>query len=163
MLCKIWGFQGGDYEECRLLGYRKPVPTSQETRYISTTEPDQLMLCKIWGFHGGDYDECRLLGYRNPVRTSQETLHLWYGGDYEECRLLGCDGATSQKTTFFKEKTNSVALSPRANYTDWTTATCWRNSVPTFVDRWVSPGQRGGSPTVVILSFLDRSRYFSFK
>jgi hypothetical protein len=33
----------------------------------------------------------------------------------------------------------------------------------TFVDRGVSRGQRGGSPTVVYLSFLDRSRYFSFK
>jgi hypothetical protein len=24
MLWKIWGFHGGDYEECRLLGYKKP-------------------------------------------------------------------------------------------------------------------------------------------
>jgi hypothetical protein len=32
--------------------------------------------------------------------------------------------------------------------------------VPTFVDRGVSRSQRGGSPTVVNLSFLDRSRYF---
>jgi hypothetical protein len=44
-----------------------------------------------------------------------------------------------------------------------TTATCWRNLVPTFADRGVSHGPRGGSPTVVKLSFLDRSRYFSFK
>jgi hypothetical protein len=29
-------------------------------------------------------------------------------------------------------KTNSVALSPRANYTDWWTATCRRNLVSTF-------------------------------
>jgi hypothetical protein len=29
------------------------------------------------------------------------------------------------------------------------------------VDRGVTRGQRGGSPTVVNLSFLDRSRYFS--
>jgi hypothetical protein len=43
------------------------------------------------------------------------------------------------------------------------TATCPRNLVPTFVDRRVSRGQRGRSPTVVNLSFLDRSRYFSFK
>jgi hypothetical protein len=35
--------------------------------------------------------------------------------------------------------------------------------VPTFVDRGVSRGQRGGSPTIVNLSFLDWSRYFSFK
>jgi hypothetical protein len=60
-------------------------------------------------------------------------------------------------------KTNSVALSPRANYTDWTTSTCQRNLVPTFVDRGVSRDQRSGSPTVVNLSVLDRSRYFSFK
>jgi hypothetical protein len=33
--------------------------------------------------------------------------------------------------------------------------------VPTFVDRGVSRSQRGRSPTVVNLSFLDRSRYFS--
>jgi hypothetical protein len=58
---------------------------------------------------------------------------------------------------------NSVALGPRASYTDWATATCRRNLVPTFVDRGMSRGQRGGSPTVVNLSFLDRSRYFSFK
>jgi hypothetical protein len=60
-------------------------------------------------------------------------------------------------------KKNSVALSPKANNTDWSTAICRRNSVPTFVDRWVWRGQSGGSLTVVILSFLDRSRYFSFK
>jgi hypothetical protein len=60
-------------------------------------------------------------------------------------------------------KTKSVALSPQANYTDWTTATCRRNLVHIFVDRGVSRGQRGGSPTVVNLSFLDRSRYFFFQ
>jgi hypothetical protein len=57
----------------------------------------------------------------------------------------------------------SVALSPQANYTEWATATCRRNLVTTFLDRGVSCGQPGGSPTVVNLSFLDRSRYFSFK
>jgi hypothetical protein len=62
-----------------------------------------------------------------------------------------------------QKKTNSAALSPQANYTDWATATCRRSLVPTFVDRGVSRGQRGGSPTVVNVSFLDRSRYFSFK
>jgi hypothetical protein len=61
------------------------------------------------------------------------------------------------------KQTNSVALSPRANYTDRATATCQRNLVQTFVDRGVSRGQRGGSPTVVNLSFLDRSRYFFFQ
>jgi hypothetical protein len=37
-----------------------------------------------------------------------------------------------------KQKTNSVALSPPANYTNWATATCRRNLVSTFVDRGVS-------------------------
>jgi hypothetical protein len=31
MLCEIWRFHGGDYEESRLLGYKNPVRTSQET------------------------------------------------------------------------------------------------------------------------------------
>jgi hypothetical protein len=35
--------------------------------------------------------------------------------------------------------------------------------MPTFVDRGVSRGQRGGSATVDNLSFLDWSRYFFFK
>jgi hypothetical protein len=59
--------------------------------------------------------------------------------------------------------TNSVAFGPQADYTDWATATCWWKLVPTFADRGVSRGQRGGSPMVVNLSFLDRSRYFSFE
>jgi hypothetical protein len=45
MLCKIRGFHGGNYEECRLLGYTNPVRTSQETRYVSTTAANRLMLC----------------------------------------------------------------------------------------------------------------------
>jgi hypothetical protein len=61
MLRKILGFYGGDYEECRLLGYKNPVRTSQETHYISATGSSRLMLCKILGFHGGDYEEYRLL------------------------------------------------------------------------------------------------------
>jgi hypothetical protein len=76
MLCKIWGFQGGYYEEWRLLGYKNPVRTSQETHYVSATESSRLMLCKIRDFHGGDYEECRLLGYKKPVHTSQETQYI---------------------------------------------------------------------------------------
>jgi hypothetical protein len=66
-------------------------------------------------------------------------------------------------TVLSKQTTNSVALSPQANYTDWATATCWRNLVPTFVVRGVSHGQCGRSPTVVNLSFLDQSHYFFFQ
>jgi hypothetical protein len=102
MLYNTWGFHGSDYEECRLLGYKNPVRTSQETHYVSATEPSRLMLCKIWGFHGRDYEECRLLGYKTPVRTSQETHYIsatvpsrlmlckiwgFHGSDYEERRV----------------------------------------------------------------------------
>jgi hypothetical protein len=82
-------------KKCRILGYKNPVHTSQETHYFSATEPRRLMLSKFEVFHGGDYEECRLLGYKNPVRTSQETrLTLWkfwdfHSGDYEGHRLLG--------------------------------------------------------------------------
>jgi hypothetical protein len=50
-----------------------------------------------------------------------------------------------------QKQTNSMALSPQVNYTDRATATCRRNLVPTFVDREVSRGQCGGSPTAVNL------------
>jgi hypothetical protein len=76
---------------------------------------------------------------------------------------MGTCHVTGEPPTKTNKQTNSVALSPQANYTDWTTATCRQNLVPTFVDRGVSRGQRGGSPTAVKLSFLDRGLYFSFK
>jgi hypothetical protein len=50
-LYKNLDFRGGDYEECRLLGYKNPFPKSQETHNVSTTEHSQLMLCKILGFY----------------------------------------------------------------------------------------------------------------
>jgi hypothetical protein len=46
-----------------------------------------------------------------------------------------------------------MALSPQAKYTDWATATCRRKLVPTFVDRGVSRGQRGGSPRLLFSVF----------
>jgi hypothetical protein len=67
------------------------------------------------------------------------------------------------RTPLIQLQTNSASFSPQANYTDRTTATCWRNLMPTFADKGVSRGQRGGSPTVVNFNFLDQSRYFSFK
>jgi hypothetical protein len=102
--CKIGGFHGGDYEECRLLVYRNPVLTSGNTLRLRY-RGQLFMLCKIWGFHGGDYEECHLLGNINPVHTSLEKHYvsatepsrlmlckIWgfRGGDCEECRLVGC-------------------------------------------------------------------------
>jgi hypothetical protein len=53
--------------EFRRLGYKNPLHTSQETHYVSATEPSRWMLCKIWGFHGGGYEECRILRYKTQV------------------------------------------------------------------------------------------------
>jgi hypothetical protein len=54
---KVWGSYSSDYEECRLLGYKNPVRTSQETYYFSVTEPSRLMPRNISSFHGGNYEE----------------------------------------------------------------------------------------------------------
>jgi hypothetical protein len=35
------------HKECRLLGYKSLVRTSQETHYVSATEPSLLMVCNI--------------------------------------------------------------------------------------------------------------------
>jgi hypothetical protein len=58
------------------------------------------------------------------------------------------------------KKKNSVALSPRANYTDWATATCRRNLVSTFVDRGVSRGQRGQVTTTEFKSHIFSVSFF---
>jgi hypothetical protein len=79
------------------------------------------------------------------------------------CHCIDLWWARRENNNNNNNKKPSVALSPQANYNDWATATCRRNLVSTFVDREVSRGQRSGSPTVVNLSFLDLSRYFSFK
>jgi hypothetical protein len=99
MLCKIWGFHGGDYDECRLLGYKKPVLTSEEAHYFSGREPSRLMLCKIWGFYGGDYEERRLLGYKKPVRTLQETHYISVTklSRLMMCKISGFHGGDSVK------------------------------------------------------------------
>jgi hypothetical protein len=53
-------------------------------------------------------------------------------------------------------KTNPVAFSPQANYTDGATATYWRNFVPTFADRGMSEETLRSilRPSVVLLLSL---------
>jgi hypothetical protein len=112
MLCTILGLHSGDYEEYRLLRYKTQICTPQETHYISAREASRLMLCKICGFHGDDYEECRLLGYK-----TQFVLHRKHTTTFaiKEPRL-------SIQTHLFLQlpnihlRTNSVALSPKANY-----------------------------------------------
>jgi hypothetical protein len=82
-------------------------------------------------------------------------------------RPLGCQLHSQSlycAILFLSTKNNKLrGLYSASELTDWETATCWRNLVPTFADREVSRGQRGGSPKVVNFSSLDRSRNFSFK
>jgi hypothetical protein len=153
MLCKIWGFSGGDFEECRLLGYKTRVRTSQETHYFSATEPSQLMLCKIWGFHGGVYEEWRFLEYKNPVRTSEETHYvsarmlsqlmlckIWgfHGGGYEGCRPLGCDAVVRTKVS--EEHIASIIKATRIGELGTTlTATSNRSTLRCNVRRFLPP------------------------
>jgi hypothetical protein len=98
------------------------------------------------------YGDSSSLHYTKPTNFSphtvltSDTLHLGFPIE-----------------TQLQKQTNSVACGPQANYSDWATATGRRNIVPTFVDRGLSRGQCGRSPTAVNLSFVDRSRYFSFQ
>jgi hypothetical protein len=70
-------------DSCRLLVYKNPVRTSQETHYIASTDPSRLMLCNIWDFHGGDYEECRFFGcdavwlVRTNVSEERITSIIW--------------------------------------------------------------------------------------
>jgi hypothetical protein len=118
-----------------------------------------------------------------PIRTTQDSnlfkaslqssvstsimAHFHFWGTMSVVMISEeCDESVKGQAPFITselQQTKVVALSPQANYTDWSTATCRRNLMPTSVDRGVSRGQRGGSTTIVNLSFLDRSRYFSFK
>jgi hypothetical protein len=56
----------------------KAVRTSQETHYVSTTEPSRLILCKTSGFRGGVYEECHLLEYKYSSYLTGDTLRLHY-------------------------------------------------------------------------------------
>jgi hypothetical protein len=107
---KIWGFHGSDYEEWRLLGYKTPVRTSQETHYVSATQLSQLMLRKIWGFHGDEYEEWRLLGYKTQVRTSQETQYVsaTESSQLMLCKIWGFHGGTTKNAVFWDITTQFV-------------------------------------------------------
>jgi hypothetical protein len=71
---------------------------------------------------------------------------------YETSVHIGLHDAISQKVSTWM--TTAVRTT---NKTPWPLVRK-RNIVPTSADRGVSRGQRGGSPAVVNLSFLDRSR-----
>jgi hypothetical protein len=65
--CTISGSPDSDHEECRPVGYKPPVRTSQETHYVFATQPSQLMPCKNSGFHGNDCEEIMSSGMLRRV------------------------------------------------------------------------------------------------
>jgi hypothetical protein len=107
---KIWDSHGSDYEDCRPLGYKNPVRTSQETNYVSATKTSLLTLCQIWGFQGGAMRNVVFWDIRTqfvPHRknyvsaTKPRRLMLcknlgFHGGDYEESRLVGSCGSCKE-------------------------------------------------------------------
>jgi hypothetical protein len=52
------GFTAVAMNSVSIWDIKNPVRTSQETRYVSTTEINRLMLWKNCGSHSGDYEEC---------------------------------------------------------------------------------------------------------
>jgi hypothetical protein len=109
-----------------------------------------VICCDGFGFLVSSHSQLVTSEVLNPVHGRHYSLDRW--SDH----LRSSPYTADKKQT----ETNSVALGPRANYTEWASATCRRNLVSTFPDRGVSRGERGRSPIVVNLSFLDRSHYF---
>jgi hypothetical protein len=106
-----------------------------------------------------------LSGKPLPTVHSCEGLQDWARRNVSEWQVLLFSGTVplAEANGHYLCYFNSVALSPQANYTDSSISTCWRNLMPTFAVRGMSRGQRGGTPTGIILSFLDGRRYFPFK
>jgi hypothetical protein len=84
-----------------------------------------------------------LLWWNISIVWRGELRKYWVYADWYFCRivifrhflhLLFPSWEAFQILLKNKNKTNSVAFSPQANYTDWATATCWQNLVPTFAD-----------------------------
>jgi hypothetical protein len=124
------------------------------------------MTVSCWRYHEVNYLDSttiRVVTLCSSVTFQWRNVATPRSASKQETRNLKMEAMSTSEGPRNFQRTFSVALSPRANYTLSATATCRRNLVPTFVDRGVSHGQRGGSPTVVNLSFLDRNHYFSFK
>jgi hypothetical protein len=84
-------------------------------------------------------DITRTYCIRISISIRNDNEALWIGPRGRVLRL--CDTG----------KRNSVAFSPQGNYTDWATATGRRILMPTFTDRGLSRGQRGGTLMTVNL------------
>jgi hypothetical protein len=135
------------------IAFKRWTVNLQRTKRFPAT--DWVLTCKVIVFNY--YEPGPLKQFLVNIRAGLYKVCLnWHkSGHYTE-RIF-------QLTITKPTRTNSVAFSPQANYTYWETATFRWNLVPTFVDSEVSCGQHGGSLTFDNLSFLDRSRYFSFK
>jgi hypothetical protein len=97
-----------------------------------------------------------LLSQISPVYTTPASLSKIRLNNIRQPTFCSCSSSISYWLSYQKP-THILLLSlPSSQFVLQATATCRRNLVATFVDRGVSRGQRGGSLTVVNLSFLDR-------
>jgi hypothetical protein len=136
----------------RRLGYGEPSVYQKRNQIVEHSATGTVSGHEETQFHKLNTHTQQLELGSTEFSTSFET---WY---FNRRSFRNMKTAVKDQAATYKQTTNSVALSPQAKYTDWATATCRRNLVPTFVDRGVSRGQRGGSRTAVNLSFLDRRR-----
>jgi hypothetical protein len=111
MLCKVWGFHWGTYEEYRLLGYKNSVRTSQETYYVSTTELSRLMLCKIWGFHGSNYERMAYSGMLRCVAIVRTDVSVYVSASIIRVTRIGELGTLALLVTQTMETLNSFETS----------------------------------------------------
>jgi hypothetical protein len=185
---------GGVWSASRSLPLLPPVPNEQVawwvsvqvwTRQVSFSWPQEFLMYSMYMRRAGElipYSSSAMgwsfneSGY-NYEQGEEIFSSPWYpyqhGAHTDSCTMRtrvsfprgraagawSCCPPTSHAEA--KNQTNSFA------FTDWATATSWRNLVPTFMDRGVSRCQRSGSPMVVNFSFLDwRQRmlelYFRF-
>jgi hypothetical protein len=103
---------------------------------------------QIWSLRGGSFPKPLLL--KKPLTPSTPG---------ETSKIPSLTRKCAHIFLFHGFCTNSVSFRAQAKYTEWVTANCRRNLVPTFADIGASRGQRDESPTVVNLYVLNRSRY----
>jgi hypothetical protein len=145
------------------------VQTVQKTLSICwfADKTENTILCSWRESSSGMWRHTALVGTDVSEKLITSTLRMRKISELWTMLVVTSNCSTLQRITLHSSQrvtaaNNSVALSPLANYTDWSTATCRRNLVPTFADRGASRGQRGGSPTVVNLTILSQLQITSY-
>jgi hypothetical protein len=89
-VCKIWGFHGGDYEECRFLGCGAVYILCEPTFRRNISPPSS------------GYKNLRTRNQRELVATDSSTLKMEAKRSSETSVHTNLHGTTSQKTALFR-------------------------------------------------------------